>query len=203
MGPQQFTALMEMKTMRADGSEKIYRMHNYRYSNEVSRIEFVYPPIEKGRVILRRDNDMWMKLTTVKRPLRIASKQQLMNGDFDNGDIMRLNLIADYTPSLKGDSADVYLLELLAKDRTVAYDRVLLWVRKTDFMPLKADYFTVSGTLMREMEYTDVTDYGNHKRPARLIMKNMMNKKTSSEMKVLEFKSGKTLDASKFTIESM
>ena len=203
MGPAQFTALMEMKTLRSDGTEKIYRLDMFRFSNEVSRIEFVYPAIEKGRVLLRKDKDMWMKMPSLKRPLRIAAKQQLMNGDFDNGDVMRLNLIADYTASIKSDTNDSCLLELSAKDRTVAYDKVLLWVRKSDCMPLKAQYFTVSGTLMRELLYCDVTTFERHQRPSRLIMKNMMNKKSFSEMKVLEFKPGRTLESSKFTVESM
>jgi hypothetical protein len=203
MGPRQFTALMEMRTQRADGSEKLYRMQMYRYSNEVNRIEFVYPPIEKGRVLLRKDKDMWMKMTTLKRPLRIAAKQQLMNGDFDNGDVMRLNLTADYTPTLKSDSAAMYVLELIAQDRTVAYDRVLLWVKKGDFMPCKAQYFTVSGALMRELEYGDYTMYGARKRPAKMMMRNMLNKKTFSEMRVVDFSPGKTADASKFSIDNM
>ncbi|MBN1980840.1 MAG: outer membrane lipoprotein-sorting protein [Chitinivibrionales bacterium] len=203
MGPQQFTALMEMKTLRPDGTEKIYRMNMFRRDAEVTRIEFIHPPVEKGRVLLRKEQDMWMKMPSLKRPLRIAAKQQLMNGDFDNGDVMRLNLIADYTPSIQSDEGDTCMLELTAKDRSVAYDRVHLWVRSTDCMPLKARYFTVSGAPLRELEYGEVTKYGNHLRPSRLIMRNLLNKKSFSEMKVIEFKPGLTLEESMFTVESM
>ena len=60
----------------------------------------------------------------------------------------------DYVATLAGeetvDGQACWKLELKAKDRSVAYDRVVYWVR-TDgtFFPVRADYYTISGRQLK------------------------------------------------------
>jgi outer membrane lipoprotein-sorting protein len=202
VSPEKFSGLFEMTARRNDGSEKVYRLRLFKL-NDNTRVEFEYPPLEKGRKMLRKGQEMWMMLDTLKRPLRIAAKQKLMNGDFDNGDVLRLNLVEDYNAVLAGEDDLYYHLELSAKDRTVAYDRVTIAIRKNDFSPANAQYYTVSGKLMRELEYKDDKDFNGYKRPATMIMHNAINKEAQTVMRILELKKGETLDESEFTVDSL
>ena len=95
------------------------------------------------------------------------------------------------------------VLELKAKDRSVSYDRVLLWVTKSDNLPIKAHYFTLSGKLLKVLRFTAIKDFSGHKRPTTLIMQNRINKQSRSELTVLELEAGKTLGVAMFQRSSL
>jgi len=79
----------------------------------------------------------------------VGARQNFGGGDFSNADIFRLSLIRDYdpTPRRRGDGGGpgCYRLELKAKDRSVAYDRVVYWVaERRDLLPGEGRLLTPS-----------------------------------------------------------
>ena len=86
------------------------------------------------------------------RAIRISPKQEFHGGDFNNTDILRVNLSVDYTVTmLPSTSPGEYLLELRARNDSIAYDVIKYWVRTSDFMPLRQEFYTRSGKLMRRV----------------------------------------------------
>lgn len=123
-----------------------------KYKERKTLIKSLYPPRDKGRFMLMVGDDFWIYLPRAKRPFRISPIQRLL-GSATYADIARPTYSGDYYVSLLDEEAfkdkECYILELLAKNKKVAYHRVIYWVEKETFRPLRADFFVVSGKLMK------------------------------------------------------
>ena len=145
----------------------------------------IEPASERGQIMLMKERDLWMFLPRVSQPVRISLAQRL-TGQVANGDIARANLAGDYIPSLAGvekAGADtLYVLELTAIDRKVAYQRVRYWVRQKDFRPHRAEFYSVSNRLLKTCHYEDFRVLGGKIRPGRLVMTDALSKDTQSTL---------------------
>jgi outer membrane lipoprotein-sorting protein len=132
-----------------------------------------------------------MFLPRVSQPVRLSLAQRL-TGQVANGDIARANFAGDYTPSLVGTERIgdevVYVLELAAVDRKVTYQRVRYWVRQRDYRPYKAEFYSVSGRLLKTCLYQDFRMLGGKTRPARLVMTDALSKGTESTLEYSHLK---------------
>lgn len=176
LSPTRFVAEVTMLARQGADGTRTYRFKAYKRSREEVLVVFSYPPVEKGRKILRRGEQLWMYLPSVKRTLKVSSKEQLLGGDFTNGDVTRLDLCADYAASLRpGPPRDgQWSLDLRAHDRSVCYDRILFDLAAPEAMPLRQEYFTASGRCLKELVFSQVTDFGGFRRPARFDMRNRL-----------------------------
>ena len=140
---------------------------------ERAAIKTLSPPVERGRVLLMKDHDLWAFLPDVSKPLRV-SLQERLTGEVANGDLARANFSGDYTPTLAGveklDGATHFILDLTAKADDVTYGRVKLWVHGQTFFPRKAEFYAISGRLLKTCDYEDYRELGGRLRPTRLIM---------------------------------
>jgi outer membrane lipoprotein-sorting protein len=135
-----------------------WKMRVFGQGTEKSLVEFVDPASQKGQYLLMLNDAMWIYLPGTSRPIRISPLQRLM-GEASNGDVARTNYSIDYNAELAGEEvvADLpcYRLELTAKDATVSYNKVTLWVSKSSYEPIKADFYVVSGKLMKHAFFTE------------------------------------------------
>jgi outer membrane lipoprotein-sorting protein len=145
----------------------------------------VEPASERGQIMLMKGRDLWMFLPRVSQPVRLSLAQRL-TGQVANGDIARANFAGDYTPSLAGTERigndNLYVLELAAVDRKVAYQRVRYWVRQSDYRPYKAEFYSVSNRLLKTCRYLDFRLLGGKVRPARLVMTDALTQGTESTL---------------------
>ena len=136
-------------------------------------IKTLEPPIDRGRVLLMRDRDLWAYLPTISKPLRISLRERLI-GDVANGDLARANFTGDYTPTLARRESiggrDGYVLELRANAEDVTYARVALWVDAETFHPHHAEFYAVSGRLLKTCTYERYQELAGRLRPTQLIM---------------------------------
>ncbi len=98
-----------------------------------------------------------------------------------------MNYQVDYTATLLGTSEipDTWSVELKAKTADAAYDRIKLWMRKIDRLPVKGQFFTASGKMLREAEFSDIKAFdGGFSRPSKIVMKNMLATKRFSVMTI-------------------
>jgi outer membrane lipoprotein-sorting protein len=131
------------------------------------------PAVDRGTSMLMIDFDFWVFLPSVSKPLRISLQQRLI-GEAANGDIARVNFSDDYSPTLLKseniEGLDYYVLELLARDGRVTYNRIVLWVQKENCHPFKAEFYAVSGRLLKTASYEDYRPMAGKLRPARLVL---------------------------------
>lgn len=141
--------------------------------NENTLVLTVAPASDRGQVLLMRGFDLWLFLPRVSQPVRLSPAQRLA-GQVSNGDIARANFTGDYTPTLVGSdmvgSDMFYVLDLTAVDRKVTYQRVRYWVRQSNYRPYKAEFYSLSGRLLKTCRYEDFRLLGGKVRPTKLVM---------------------------------
>ncbi|HKY01579.1 MAG TPA: outer membrane lipoprotein-sorting protein, partial [Burkholderiales bacterium] len=124
--------------------------------NEAAIVMIIEPASERGQMMLMKARDLWVFLPNVSQPVRLGLGQRL-TGQVANGDIARVNFAGDYNPTLlrteEVDGEKCYVLELNAVDRGVTYGRVLLWVRHASYYPHKAEFYSLSGRLLKTARY--------------------------------------------------
>jgi len=186
MAPTTFKATATMTAHRDDGTARGYKMTILKGAEDKSRIWFQEPAAVRGQEMLRNAENFWVYMPNLKRALRLASRDNFQGGDFNNADVLRANYAADYDGTVKEDAAkpDVWLLEMKAKTPDSAYDSIKLWVLKSPLgVPVRGEYYTSSGKLLRSADFTEVKDFGNGmKRPAHITMRNEIATQRFSEL---------------------
>lgn len=164
--------------------------HKYRVlskGHDDTLIQTLYPPAERGQILLMKGHDLWAFLPAVSQPVRLSLAQRL-TGQVANGDLARANFAGDYTSSLlRSETLEetVYqVLELRAVDHSVTYARVLYWVRKTDGRPYKAEFYSASGRLLKTCFYTEYRPAAGAIRPTRLIIEDALRR---GEKSILDY----------------
>jgi outer membrane lipoprotein-sorting protein len=184
MGPTTFETESSMTATREDGSTRTYVMRMLRGPEDKFRIWFKEPSSVKGQEILRVGDNSWVYLPNLKRATRIANRDSFQGGDFNNADVLRVNYTADYTPKMvPSEIPETYLLDLKAKTGNSSYDAIKLWVRQSDFLPVKAQYFGTSGQMLRSAEFSGYVEFEKgYTRPAKIVMRNELVKARQSIM---------------------
>jgi len=150
-------------------------------------VKFVTPRRDYGKCLLMVMNNLWLYTPTINNPIRISPHQRLL-GQIAYGDIARTYFSRDYSPKLlreeKIEGQDAYLLELKAKNSEVAYNKVLYWVEKYNFSPLKAEFFTVSGRLMKTAYYQGRQNDQGKMMPQKITIRDAIKE---GEYSIMEF----------------
>jgi outer membrane lipoprotein-sorting protein len=155
--------------------------------NENAIVMVMEPAVDRGQIMLMKGRDLWIFLPNVSQPVRLSLAQRL-TGQVANGDIARANFSGDYIPKVvrteKIDGEDHHVLELTAVDRTVAYHRVMYWVKQKNFFPHKAEFYSLSDRLLKTCRYENFQLMAGRPRPTRLVMQDALRK---GEESVLDY----------------
>jgi outer membrane lipoprotein-sorting protein len=135
-----------------DGHSESSKFRVYGKGSDRSVVEFTAPQTEKGKYLLMLRDAMWIYMPSASRPIRISPLQRLM-GQASNGDVARTTFGIDYAPQSIAEDQDAWVLDLAAKDPSVAYSRVRLWVDKKTSEPRRAEFYVVSGKLIKRATY--------------------------------------------------
>jgi outer membrane lipoprotein-sorting protein len=138
-------------------------------------IAFVAPAREKGKRILMIGESMWMATPGVSKPIRLSGKEAFMGTSFTNDDLMNLDKSDDYDARIVSSSEEGWKLELIARRRSLPYQRVALSVSK-GFLPMEQTVFLLSGEPSKTIEFSEPRDYGGKTRPSVLRVVDAMKK---------------------------
>jgi len=179
-------------TTHAPGREPETRQYEIlSKGNDRTIIRTLAPATDKGQVLLMRDRDLWIFMPNVSQPIRLSLAQRL-TGQVANGDLARANFSGDYsssivrTDNIEGDA--YYVLELKAVDRGVTYHRVIYWVKKEDHRPYKAEFYSLSGKLLKTCRYESFKDAAGAARPTRLVMEDALTEGAKSMLDYTDLK---------------
>src|SRR5262249_19367654 len=81
-----------------------------------------------------------------------------------------------------------YHLTLKKRTDAAPYDRVEMWANVDDFSPSKAEFYAVSGRLLKECRYERFVQFFDMKRPTRLILKSAVNAGKTSTLEYSEWR---------------
>jgi outer membrane lipoprotein-sorting protein len=187
MGAPSYAGVMVMTAHRDDDTTRSYRMKMIKSGTDRFRAWFLEPAASRGQEVLRQGENLWIYLPSLKRAVRMANRDSFQGGDFNNADVLRVNYSKDYSAQLVGGEPATWVLELRARSDDAAYDRIKLWLGRPGGIPVRGEYYTTSGKLLRTAEFTDVRDWGGVRRPSRVVMKNMIAVKRWSELQIESF----------------
>jgi len=128
-------------------------------------IRILSPVKEAGIGTLRIDSNMWNYLPNVERTIKIPPSLMLqpwMGSDFVNDDLVKeSSIVNDYNHNILGEediNGDIsYKIELIPKpESAVVWGKINFWIRKDDFVPLREEYYSDTGKLIKVLEYSAV-----------------------------------------------
>jgi outer membrane lipoprotein-sorting protein len=124
-------------------------------------VQYVEPARDAGKRVLLDGHSLWFYDPDSKVSVRISAQQRLI-GQASIGDILTVNLAADYTASVIGTDTIVdaarqqrqcWRLELKAGNDQANYNRVEYWVEQGTFYPIKGKFYADSGRLLKIVYY--------------------------------------------------
>ncbi|MCK4704978.1 MAG: outer membrane lipoprotein-sorting protein, partial [Gammaproteobacteria bacterium] len=167
--PESYEMYRKLINIEPDGDRKEFVLYTVKKGKDNVVALFLDPPSEKGRSSLRQGENMWLYIPNVGKPIRITSLQSVVGGVFNNSDLLRLDYSTEYDVENVKQEEGKYILDLKAKARNVAYDRLKMWVDQQARVPLTIEAYAASGMLIKTLRYSKLKDFGNGlKRPAML-----------------------------------
>lgn len=169
-----YSTVVSITTYKSDNIQSINKYEVFTKDNgDKMLVKFISPKQEIGKFILMVGQDMWIFLPDVGKPLKIPSSQRLI-GDVAYGDIARINYNRDYNADLididiiKGRKCFVLLLQ--AKDETATYGTIKYWITTEDYHPIKAEYHTSLGKLIKIGLFEDYQNINGTLRPTKILL---------------------------------
>ena len=161
LNPESSEIYRKLINIEPDGTRKEFVLYSVKKGRDKMVALFLSPASEKGRSTLRLNENMWLYIPNVGKPIRITSLQSVIGGVFNNSDILRLDYSAEYDVAAIVEEEGNYLLELKAKTNAIAYDKLMMRVDKDALIPTEIECFAASGMLIKTLYYKDVKDFGN------------------------------------------
>ena len=160
LNPESYESYRKLINVEPDGERKEYVLFTVKKGVDKVGSLFISPASEKGRTTLRLGDNMWLYIPNVGKPVRITSLQSVVGGVFNNADILQLDYAAEYDVQKVEESDGKYLLQLKAKTKAVAYDRVRLWADRQRKLPVKMECSTSTGMLIKTIYFKEIKDFG-------------------------------------------
>jgi hypothetical protein len=141
-------------------------------------VQYVEPARDAGKRVLLDGHSLWFYDPDSKVSVRISAQQRLI-GQAAIGDILTVNLAADYTASVVGtekiDDAtrqprECWHLELKAHNDLATYNRVEYWVEQGSFYPIKGKFYSDSGRLLKILYFRNFAQRLGTVRPTEAII---------------------------------
>ncbi|HEV7914266.1 MAG TPA: outer membrane lipoprotein-sorting protein [Albitalea sp.] len=139
---------------------------------------YTHPATEAGKLLLRNGNDLWFFDPDSKATIRISAQARLM-GQASNGDVLSINLARDYAAELVGREVveddtrtkrAAVRLKLKAQGDTAAYAAIDFWVDESNRRPIKAQFRTAEGRLLKTAFYRRYQSELGAERPTETVI---------------------------------
>jgi outer membrane lipoprotein-sorting protein len=160
LNPESYEMYRKLINIEPSGRKMEYTLFSVKKGVDKVAALFLAPASDKGRSTLRLGDNMWLYIPNVGKPIRITSLQSVIGGVFNNADILSLDYAAEYDVEKVEETGNEYFLQLKAKTKTVAYDRLKMWVDKNKKLPTKIECLTEASMLIKTLYFKDIKDFG-------------------------------------------
>ena len=163
-----------------------------------SLVRILEPNRDRGKMMLKtaEGNEVWFYDPSSRRGMRISLQQRLL-GQAANGDVVSVNLAGAYQGRIDGTETILdgdrkqrhcLRLHLESSSRTVTYPSLRYWVDSTSRQPLKAEFHTDSGRLMKTAYYRRYRQHLGEDRPTEVIILDALSKNLVTTLRYNTFK---------------
>ncbi len=163
------TAKVEITQQKVGEGVKVYKSIYYlRDEDDSFLIIMTEPEVEKGNGYLRVGDNFWLYKRNTRTFQHINRDESIAGSDASGEDFENRNYIDTYRAAIDDDGKEiisesqlgdipVYRFELEAKIDDVSYPKEIYWVRQDNFIPLKSESYSLSGTLMQTSYFLKYT----------------------------------------------
>lgn len=189
---------ISMTDVKRGATVKVMFAHVIFKKDRGTLMEFLRPARDKNKKILLIKDNMWMYVPGISKPVRLSGKDSFMGTSFSNRDLMDYDLHNDYTAQITSTTADRYVLDLRATNKNVPYARIVMHVEKKRLLPVRQELYSVSGNLIKTMEFSDVKDLGGKLRPSVFVIRETLTQGNETRV-VMESMKEEKVDESIFS----
>jgi len=141
-------------------------------------LEYAEPPQDAGKRVLLDGRSFWFFDPASQTSVRISAQQRLV-GQAAIGDVLTVNLAADYSSTVAGEETiddaarqkrACWHLEMKAASDTAVYNRIEYWVEKGTSRPVKGKFYSDSGRLLKIIYYRNYVERLGGVRPAEAVI---------------------------------
>lgn len=158
--PESYEATRKIINEEPNGSKKEYTFYTVKKGKDKIAMLYIAPASEKGRATLRLGENMWLYVPNVNKPVRITSLQSVIGGVFNNADLMQLEYAVEYDATYAEGTDKEYILDLKAKNKTVSYDKLKMWITKDKKILRKVEAYSASNMLIKTLEFKEDKNFG-------------------------------------------
>ena len=151
------------------------------------------------------DGIIWLYMPAFGKAVRISllSKSQAFTGtDFSQEDMSGIPYSDRYNPTIiNANNPDFYILELTPKSKKTKYSKIILTMDKTNYYPIKMEFFNNSNNYFKLATYT-YKKKNNYWYAKEVIMTSVL-KKHSTSILLTDVKFDQGIDDDVFTVENL
>jgi len=171
----------EMKIM-GERVTRTVKLKSWTEGTTRSFTEYLAPAREEGTKMLKLDDQLWIYTPQTDRIIRISGhmlRQSVMGSDLSYEDLMddakyTETYDAEITREETIDDRACWVLNLEAKDESVAYHSREIWVDQERFIPLKENRYAKSGKLLKYTEIKSVSRIEGRWYPKRMLFRDAL-----------------------------
>lgn len=170
-----------------DVSMRFMKPENGSRADARSLVRFIYPPRDKGKIMLSDWYDLWFYTPELRKPIPISPAQRL-SGQISNADVIVPNFEYAYDSTIEGTEPCgqkvCYRLSLIRKSDKVTYPKVIYLVEQgDDFRPYQASYYSLDNQLLKKVSYKNYQKILDKYRPSEIVVQSARYAKGYSVMK--------------------
>ncbi len=141
-------------------------------------VQYIDPARDAGKRVLLDGRSLWFFDPASKTSVRISPQQRLI-GQAAIGDVLTVNLVADYDATLLGTEKitdatraerQCWHLDLKAANDRAVYNHIEYWVEQETFNPVKGRMYADSGRLLKIVYYRNFAQRLGALRPSEAII---------------------------------
>ena len=200
---------MVQKIITPSGDTRTFNILSYTLNgNEKGLTHYVAPEQVRGMKILslRDGDDIWSYFPRTNRVRKLASSarnRKVQGSDFTYDDMAQGKMVKQWKGKVLGeektDGKACFKLELVPTDEgPKSYKRILVWVDKSAYTPLRIDYYDLDNYLLKRLEIKNYKKIGGVLIPHDYVMINLTDG-GKTLMKVLSAEVNVKLDSIIFT----
>lgn len=199
-------------TVRTPDWQRTLQMNYWAVNPDKTFIRVTSPAKEAGTATLRLSSNMWNYLPSVERVIKIPPSlmlQSWLGSDFTNDDLVReSSLVKDYDHKLQGEAIEggdsCYRIVSTPKpDAPVVWGHLVLFLRKTDDLPRREEYYDDRGKLQKVLTFEDIRMTHGRLYPMRWKMVSVTKPGHETVLAYGDLKFDQSIPASVFTRDNL
>jgi len=190
-----YVSRMTMETIEPGSAPRVMTFEGQSRKDRGTYMEISAPARTKGTRFLQLEGSLWMfnPKAGSANALRLSARDSFQGSTLSNADVGKSQFSDDYEAARASeallDHAELgpvpcLVITAAAKNDGAAYGKIVMWVRMSDLVPLRMEYYARSGLLFKRMDLSKIRPFGGITRPSVMRMESLEKKGTITTLTI-------------------